>query len=159
MIHIQEHLLKDIARLSYGAIDDTAIADLLVQSIGSSTNGKPFLDATLRKSFKKLARKEVVNTEDLIDTLTLITQGKTLESDFLDNRFFFALKLLKLTGLDSSDEPRKELHEQVIWRRCFLQDDWSLLNHTEKKVDELVLAEMAETALFKTLKAGFEDGK
>ena len=159
IIEIQERLYAYTRPLLRSAIDETAAVDLAMESFGSRVRKKPVLSKALRQNFEKLVGNRVLEPEELVDTLTLMTATDQIvdDEDFAGQRFFLALNLLNLSTYD--DYERKDLHERTVWRRCLIQDDWTSLNQTELKSDEAVARETEGTALFKTLKAGFYDGR
>ena len=157
ILEVQEQLYAYIKPLLSQAIDRTAAVDLAMESFGDFVADKPVLHEILKKHLCALMEKRALDAEELIDTLTLLSgSSQPTEDSFTHLRFYFALKLLKLTGFDGD---RKHLHQQLIWRRCLLQDDWAALNRTEKKDDYAVAAESEGTIFFQTLKQGFREGR
>ena len=158
IISAQERLYAYTRPLLRSAIDETAAVDLAMESFGSRVRKRPVLSKALRQNFEKLVERRVLEPEELVDTLTLIapTDQVVDDEDFAGERFFLALHLLNLSKYE--DYERKGLQERIVWRRCLVQDDWASLNQTEMKDDMAVARETEETALFKTLKAGFSDG-
>ena len=161
IIEVQEKLYRYIRPVLRGAIDEMAEADLAIEQLCRRfLKGKPTLRKVMEQTLRKLVARQVLDAEELIDTLTLIDEDVQHSDDeeFADQRFFLALKILRLTGFDKTDPGRKELHEKIIWRRCIIQDDWKLINRTEMKPDTEVAVEAGATALFRTLRAGYKDG-
>lgn len=160
IIDIQDKLYWYIEPALKGALDESAKADIALNEFGHYTKKKPTLRNLLQNTMKTLTAREALQLDDLIDTLTLISPDirHTKGEQFAERRFFLALKLLKLSGLRSTDLGRSELHEKIIWRRCMVQDNWEGINRTEGMTDAQVIEATSSTALFRTLKAGFEDG-
>ena len=160
IIDIQQRLYQYTRPALRNATDRIAELQLAMEEFGVLVKDRPYFFDLLRNNFEKVINTRALEAEDVIDTLTLMNAGSGLvdEDDFAGKRFFYALQILNITGLASTDPDRKELHERVIWRRCLLQDDWTALNRTDAKDDTLVSSEIEQTALFKTLKAGFVDG-
>lgn len=161
IIDIQNRLYEYIEPALRGALDESAKADIALTEFGQNTKKRQTLRNLMQKSMKTLTAREALHLDDLIDTLTLITihtPHTKSEKQFADRRFFLAFKLLKLAGLRTTDVGRCELHEKVIWRRCMIQDNWEKINRTEGMSDAQVEAVTSSTALFRTFKAGFEDG-
>ena len=159
-VAVQESLYKYIRPTIMTAVDNTAAVQLAMQKCGRKvTNGKSALDEAMEQNISRLVAREALDVEDLIDTLTLMgndRRGSKADAEFLDTRFFSALRLLMLSGIE--DEGR-QLFEQIIWRRCMIQDDWESINRTELKDDTQVEVETGATALFKTLREGYRTGK
>lgn len=158
ILTMQEKLYDYIRPILKGAIDVTAEIDLaLEQCCRRYVKGKPTLRGTLAGNIKMLICREALDAEDLIDTLTLIDEDGLYpdEEGFADNRFLYALKIVKLSSFETGERARKNLHEMIIWRRCMIQDDWEAINRTELKDDTQVEVETGATALFKTLREGY----
>lgn len=162
ILAVQEKLYDYIRPVLKGAIDVTAEIDLaLEQCCRRYVKGKPTLRAALAGNISMLIYREALDPEDLIDTLTLIDADRQYpdEEGFAGNRFFSALKIVKLSSFENGERARKNLHEMIIWRRCMIQDDWEAINRTELKDDTQVEVETGATALFKTLREGYRTGK
>ena len=161
MIDIQDKIYAFVRPTLVRALDEDAKFKIAIEEFGLyATKAMPTLRNIFEQNMAKLVSCEVLDAEDIIDIITLINDGTQHGDDqgFSHQRFFLALKILTLTGLGNLDPGRHELHEKIIWRRCMLNDDWEVLNQTQAKDDKVVARETASTALFQTLKAGFEDG-
>ena len=157
-IEVQDVLHNYTRPLLRTALDHTAGVDLAMDSFGTTLKKKPMLAGSLRHGLEKVVKNQAMTEEELIDTLTLMhcpTQV-TDDEDFAGRRYFLALQVASISVTE--DPVFGRLQQQIIWRRCFLQDDWEAINHTEFKPDEAVTRETEETALFKTLLAGFSEG-
>lgn len=161
ILDIQDKLYQYIKPTLQGAIDITAETDIAMDQFAKdSIKGKPALHQIMEQSMGTLVAREVLDPEELIDTLTLMNGNATKEDEgFADTRFFSALKVLRLSTFDSDDPGGIELYEKFIWRRCMIQDSWEAINRTESKNDMQVEVETGATALFKTLKEGYQTGK
>lgn len=159
---IQERLQSYMHPALRGAIDETAEVELAMKAFAHHyTQKKPKLRQTLERNLKQLVARQALDIEDLLETLTLMDDDPQLLYDegFFQQRFLLALQLVKQTFPNDANPAREELHEKIIWRRCLIQDDWETLNRTEEKDDATVSAQFETTALFQTVKAGFEDGQ
>lgn len=162
ILTVQEKLYDYLRPILNGAIDVTAEIDLALEHCCRGyVKGKPTLRSALSGNIKMLICREALDSEDLIDTLTLIDEDGLCpdEESFADNRFLSALKIVKLSSFENGELARKNLHEMIIWRRCMIQDDWEAINRTELKDDTQVEIETGATALFKTLREGYRNGK
>ena len=161
IIAIQDNLLKYVRPALRGALDATAELEIAMdQFCRHFIEGRPALLDTMEENFKKLLARQVLDTDELVDILTLIDIEPEYPDDegFADKRFYSALLLLKLSGFERTGPRRKERVEKSIWRRCMIQDDWEAINRTELKDDTEVGLEAGATALFRTLKAAFQNG-
>ena len=160
VLNIQEKLCNCVKPTIRNALDGDAEVDLALQRYGSLLQGKSTLRHSLERHFRKMLALEALAPEDLIDTLTLIRgEGASPDNeDFMDSRFFYAFRVLRLASSEMGDSGLKELEERFIWRRCMIQDDWKVINRTEFKDDAHAEVETGATALFKTLREGFRTG-
>lgn len=160
LLAIQEKLCNYVKPTIRNALDAEAEVDLALQKYGSNVHGKSTLRHSLERHFRKMLSLEVLPPDALIDTLTLVGgDGASPDNEgFIDSRFFYAFKVLRLASSETSDSAFKELQERIIWRRCMIQDDWKAINHTELKDDAQAEVETGATALFKTLREGFRTG-
>ena len=162
VLTVQEILFHHIYPVLTNAIDKKAETELAISHFCRSfVRGKPTLRENLVHYVTKLINKRVLDPEDLIETITLMDEGnlKPGHDDFMDERFYLALKLSSLLYLEGGDLNRRDLREKIIWRRCLIQDDWEAINRTELKDDTQVEVETGTTALFKTLREGYKTGK
>ena len=158
VVKIQEALYNYICPTFRGAIDADAKVDLVREThFQTLIQHKPYLLQCIKRNITRLVGGEVLDPEDLIDTLTLVSGVADrngyirIDKSFIERRFFLALQVLKRLDYSKNEPSRHELLEKLIWRRCLIQDDWAAINRTEKKDDSQVEAETAETAFFKTL--------
>ena len=160
VLAIQERLCNYVKSTIRNALDADAEVDLALQKYGSTVQDKSTLRHSLERHFRKMLALEALPPEDLIDTLTLIDGGGASPDveGFMDFRFFYAFKVLRLASSEMSGSGLKELLEKFIWRRCMIQDDWKTINRTELKDDAQAEIETGATALFKTLREGFRTG-
>ena len=160
VLAIQEGLCNCVKPTICNALDADAEVDLALQKYGSKVQDKSALRHNLERNLRKMLALEALPPEDLIDTLTLIGgEGASPDNEgFMDSRFFYALKVLKLASSEMNGSGLPGLQTQFIWRRCMIWDDWKTINRTELKDDAEVEVETGATALFKTLKEGFRTG-
>jgi nuclear pore complex protein Nup133 len=108
--------------------------------------------------------------ETLIDVLTLMDQipgepspitlagTNDLEagsSDFYGKEFYLALKVLEAADLEDN---QVDMLRRLIWKRCFLRDDWPALNTTNEKSDKDMAEGLMQTVAFETVKEGVRRG-
>lgn len=164
IIKTQEDLYEYVGNTFKSAIDADAEADLVRETFFQNlVNSQPYLLHCAERNIKRLVGHQALDVEDLIDMLTLMNgeadqDGHVEDDGFIECRFFLALRILKRLGYEKSEPARHNLLEQIIWRRCMIQDSWAKINRTENKDDEQVEAEISDTAYFKTLRLAFEKG-
>ena len=158
ILEVQQRIYSYIEPTVRAAIDESARSDLAISSFCSDdlATSKPFLHQAVQKSIGGILVGEILEMEDLVDLLTLIdVSGDNSDTDFAQERFQLALKLLK------SGEGRtgtEELYRDIVWRRCMVQDDWTAMNRTENKDDNAILDELRITAVFQTIFTGLFNG-
>jgi nuclear pore complex protein Nup133 len=157
---IQEQLYEFIRPAIALAIDETAEVEIAMKTFGHAVREKPALQEVLTQDIERIVSRIVLGLDDLVDSMTLMNDDPKAytRSAFSDRRFFLAFKLLQMAGMADRDPAGKELQDKMIWRRCMIQDDWEAINRTELKDDNAVAIETEATALFRTLKAGFQEG-
>lgn len=159
-IQIQDSLYDYTRPQLSSSLDRDAEVGLAMGIFGTNIRDTQIQHIIFEDSISKLIARRWIGEENLIDTLTLISCPPDLLDDmaFASHRFFFALQTLR-DSPQYENSPLTSLLQKIIWRRCIIQDDWSLINITEFKSDQQVATQVQETALFKTLMAGFHDGK
>ncbi|KAL8702196.1 MAG: hypothetical protein Q9224_000111 [Gallowayella concinna] len=140
--------------------DTTARVDVVMEQHGRRyVKGKPALRKAMKLHVARLVEEKVLDTDDLIDTISLMDED-SLDPGcaFTIRRFLTALQLVLFEAMDTGEIARKDLQERIVWRRCIIQDDWPKINRTEAKDEAQVKKETRATALFKTLTEGFKSG-
>lgn len=94
-------------------------------------------------ALKQLLKHEALHPLTLIDLLTLITLPPETKETIAD-QFFLALQVAS-NGLDGDERHQAE---RLIWRRCFLREDWTAINNTSMKDDEETMDVLGQTDLF-----------
>ncbi|KAI4107711.1 MAG: hypothetical protein L6R37_001396 [Teloschistes peruensis] len=157
----QDQLVEILGSTLRGALNDTsAKVDILMQQHGSRfVKSKPTLRLGMREHFAQLVEDRVLDAEDLIDTISLLDEDSLHPGkDFTGRRFLVSLQLVQLCSFETREVARKNLLEDIVWRRCIIQNDWAGINRTELKDDATVEAKTGMTTLFKTLREGFKTG-
>ncbi|KAJ1597370.1 hypothetical protein NDA14_005910 [Ustilago hordei] len=94
---------------------------------------------------KVLVQAKYLNSEDLVDLLTLKDTPPTQLEDFAT-----AIKVL----IRAQDVPAQRLNSSLraVWRRAVIRDDWIALSETGGVSDEMVMADLKATALYAVLR-------
>ena len=164
VVNIQEAIYNQV--LPHISKNDIYVAELYHDL---TKLGLPTLITVLQRALQRLANKNSLSVEELIDILTLID----IDTKDSELNFFRALQLLSLPTTKLS-EGRILLNKQLIWRRLYLKDEyvykiyifliltfcsWKKLVSTSKKSDASVKSATEKTILYKTLHASFENCK
>lgn len=169
LLSIQERLYNHIHPTSQGSLDEVAAVELLMEKFGKdAVQNRSSLQKLLEHGLSQLIHHRAMEPELLIDTLTLIDQNHS-DADPEDRRnvdicgreFVMALQVLNLAdfgghGKDKAEKADKERETllKLIWKRCYVRDDWEANNNTGSKNDAVVREMLEQTALFWTLKVG-----
>ena len=160
LIDVQERLYQHVTPSIREAIDETAEMDLVKKDFGSQvTKGKRALSNILDEGLTLLVKRQPMTAEMLIQLLTLIDHHYDLDqtSGLTGHEFYLALRLTVIVRAE--DEAKATLLERIIWRRCMIRDDWVVINDTRLKDDQAVEQSTGDTALFITVRAGFQTGE
>ncbi|KAI1207369.1 Non-repetitive/WGA-negative nucleoporin C-terminal-domain-containing protein [Annulohypoxylon truncatum] len=114
------------------------------------------LSQIFEDSLRRLLDHEALDPLTLIDILTLITLPPETREHMPDQ--FFQAILVAHNGLIGADRVQAE---RLIWRRCFLREDWMQINNTSLKNDNDIVEVLGQTDLFQfycTLYANQQNG-
>lgn len=161
VIEIQEKIQDHIRPSLYDAVDQPAELQLAMEIYGKrATEQTPTMAKLLEHGLKNAIEHRVLSPERLIDVLTLMNrrQCSVREYDISGQETFLALLTLKHSGLEK-DRGRFDFWLKIIWKRCFVNDDWAMVNRTDRKMDADALADLEATGLFKAIYEGHMHGK
>ena len=154
IIRIQDGLYSQMLPTIQEAVDEAAEQELAVKEHGVLIPKKlKALAQIFDDGMGRLIRHEALDPLTLIDLLTLIALDPN-HIDIMGDQFFLALKVARY-GIKSTAE-RTDV-ERLIWRRCFIRDDWKAVNETNEKADEDQLSIVGQTAAYHTLFAVIEE--
>ncbi len=158
LLQVQDRVYKHVKHAAYNALDSTAEIQLVMQQYGKSfVEERPALHELLKQGFANLFSHQVLDSRHLIDILTLMDQwpNPLSEDNICGEEFLFALDALQSAeDIEDKDEVMK-----LIWKRCFIRDDWQINNNTVNKPDEVVQRQIQGSALYKTLRGSYEIGE
>ncbi|KAK0667246.1 putative nucleoporin [Cercophora samala] len=152
LIKIQDSLYKTILPIIKEGVDESAELELLLkeQAVLIPKRQKA-LHQIFEDGMSRLLKHEALHPVTLIDLLTLADLGEQYEH-VIPDPFCLALKVAKY-GL-KGDERAKAV--RLIWRRCFVRDDWKAINQTKDKGDEAQLELLGNSATYHALFAVYE---
>ena len=160
MVSIQENLYDYMRHSLNTALDTDAEAVLAMENYKDLKEHQQFIHDLIKPKIARLVARQVLSPEDLIEALVYLDAAGYDDWDpYIESRFFFALQVLQHSDWQKSDPAKHELFEGLIWRRCFIQDDWEISNRTEGKDEEQIIAVIENTMLFATAKELFANGK
>ncbi|KAL2263795.1 hypothetical protein VTK26DRAFT_5087 [Humicola hyalothermophila] len=147
LIKIQDALYSQILPTIQEGVDETAELELaLKEHAALIPKRQKAIHTVFEDSVSRLLRHEALQPHTLIDLLTLAALDSK-HYDTIGDQFYLALKVARygLKGKERADA------ERLIWRRCFIRDDWKRVNETNDKGDLDQLAAVGETAAYHTL--------
>ncbi|KAI0973882.1 Non-repetitive/WGA-negative nucleoporin C-terminal-domain-containing protein [Xylaria arbuscula] len=145
IINIQtEFFDTQIHPIIKAALDETAELGLVQAAFALQIPKKHKVISDLfDDAVKRLLRHEALDPLTLIDLLTLVTLPSETKENIAD-QFFLAIQVAS-NGLGGDERYQAE---RLIWRRCFLREDWTVINNTSMKDDEETLDVLGQTDLF-----------
>ncbi|KAJ0301186.1 hypothetical protein COL516b_007960 [Colletotrichum fioriniae] len=144
LIKIQDQLYAQIFPSVQMAVDESAELQLAMENHCLHIPKKQkALIQVFESSMKRLLKHEALDAMSLIDLLTLVHLPGETAAD-IDDPFYLALEAASL-GLKGEES---KMAKRLIWRRCFIRDDWTKLNDTQLKDDSFVGEKLTRTTLF-----------
>jgi nuclear pore complex protein Nup133 len=147
VIKIQDGLYRQILPSITLAIDESAEVELALKAHGGLIPRKQKVYADIfQDAMVRLLKHEALDPFSLIDLLTL-SQLKPEHVDDIGDQFYLALRVaaLALKGDDRRNAQR------LVWRRCYLRDDWKQVNETNNKADIDQLDAVGATAVYSAM--------
>ena len=147
IIKIQDAFYSQVLPSISLGIDVMAEIELAVKAHGGlvPANHKVLVDI-FHDAMARLIKHEALSPLTLIDLLTMAY----LEPDHIDligDQFFLALRVAQF-GLKG---PERSKAERLIWRRCYIRDNWKQVNETNEKADLDQLETVGQTAAYRTM--------
>jgi nuclear pore complex protein Nup133 len=163
LIKIQDRVYDHVFPSIRDALDEKAEIQLALEAHGNKDlkQQRSFF-AFLEESLGHLVRHESMDALTLIDLLTLMDGGaipeeeSQEEADFRSDQFYLALQA-SCYGISNKDEQTST--QRLVWRRCFLKDDWAVVNNTELKDDQAVNDQLRTTTMYWTFRACLKNRK
>ncbi|KAF2155643.1 hypothetical protein K461DRAFT_274660 [Myriangium duriaei CBS 260.36] len=120
----------------------------------------PALHQLLEITFDDLLRHTALSAEQLVDVLTLMdfAPSHDPEVDLAGQEFYLALKVLDAARVDM-DDARFQTVLRTIWKRCYLLDEWDLIQKTSGKSESQIAERLRQTRTAETISYGLADGK
>ena len=158
VVNTQEAIKQHLQYILYAAVDIQAEVQLACDTYAAYLQLKtPALYGLLEASFMHMLRNEALSVEELIDILTLMDtkESEDAEVNIVGRQFLMALQVLE-AGKNRIEESRFETNLRMIWKRCYLQDDWEFINNTRKRTDKLISRHIRDTFACQTMMRGLE---
>ncbi|KAI0505977.1 Non-repetitive/WGA-negative nucleoporin C-terminal-domain-containing protein [Xylaria bambusicola] len=145
IINIQDEFYEtQIRPVIKVALDEASEPRLVQDAFGLQCPKKYKILAQLfDDAMKRLLKHEALDPLTLIDLLTMVTLPPETKENIAD-QFFLAIQVAS-NGLRGDERYQAE---RLIWRRCFLREDWTSINNTSMKDDEETMDVLGQTDLF-----------
>ncbi|KXL48955.1 hypothetical protein M433DRAFT_149048 [Acidomyces richmondensis BFW] len=167
IVEVQEKLFLCLRREVFSALDHQAEVELAMAKFGTRI---PRQYSAFRQLLEiiidRVLNHQALSVEELIDVLTLMdSRVYNVESDEPDGNlegmeFVLALKALDAAAATMPPE-RFDTLLKLIWKRCYVYDDWVAItsNQSKKgKTESDMKAELLATAPWRTFYALHDDG-
>ena len=155
---IQDKLYKHIEPES-GLLDRLVELDFCMQKFGTRIKGFSSLRQLLEAGFSMVLENTALTVEELIDVLTLMDtlNNEEIEDNLQGSEFCLSLVALNACG-PTLPPARFEMLQQLIWKRCYIYDDWAELKFTSKQSDEERRSILRQTAMWHTFYQTLDEG-
>jgi len=154
LINVQNQLYKHLEQEIQSALDRPAELEITMQRVGLRNQDLHNLKQLLEAGLDRVLYQVVIPVEELIDVLTLmecVIVDDPEEHNLEGSEFFLALLALN-TAAPHMPQERVETLMQLIWKRCYLYDDWISINSSSGKQSESQTSELlSDTIVFRTL--------
>lgn len=151
LVGIQDELYQNLDPETRGCIDQQAALEVIMQRLGLRNQDLHSLKQLLETGLDRILSAVALSAEELIDVLTLIEVVMIPgELDMEGQEFFLALKALNAAAPGMPPE-RVEMLLQLIWKRCYVYDDWVEINSTLKQSSEDAVFKLRNTMPWRTI--------
>ncbi|KAI7600949.1 hypothetical protein KC343_g15446 [Hortaea werneckii] len=154
IVDVQERLTAHVRSEVLSALDRQAELELVIKRFGTRTQGFDSLNRLLETLLERLLSNHVLSVDELIDVLTLMDsvvaphEAERSDRSLEGQEFVLALQALEAAA-PSMDPARFHTLLQLIWKRCYVSDDWAEITAVQSKKGKTDAE--AKTALRQTL--------
>ncbi|KJR81017.1 nuclear pore complex protein Nup133 [Sporothrix schenckii 1099-18] len=149
MIKIQDLLYSWVLPSIATAVDEAAELQLAMENHATRLPKRPkTLLNVFEDGLSRLLKHEALDAFTLIDLLTLIDMRR--EETLIEEDVFYLALLVADAGLGGEDRRQAQ---RLIWRRCFIRDDWAQINNTQLQDDESTASILSQTSVYTTVYA------
>ncbi|KAL1296840.1 hypothetical protein AAFC00_004463 [Neodothiora populina] len=159
IVSIQEEVKDSFEPILFAAVDTEAEVQLVSDAYALTLKRRlPSFHQSMEIAFEDMLKNIVLSAERLIDVLTLMDPHppETAESELSDSQFYLALQVLSSSKKELPAD-QFDMLQKLIWKRCWLSDDWELINNTKRKSDKFVTERVRESMVCKTYALGLKN--
>jgi nuclear pore complex protein Nup133 len=152
-VEIQENVYNHVLPFVRAGTDEDSEVQLAMAQFGKKLpKSRKASRSLIESGLRQLLRREAMTPIVLIDLLTLMDThiDEAEPGNMLGFEFSYALRVLERSMLKGYDE---HMVLRMIWRRCFIRDNWVKLNETKDLSDEALQQILGATTVGKTLQA------
>ncbi|KAF2479961.1 Non-repetitive/WGA-negative nucleoporin C-terminal-domain-containing protein [Neohortaea acidophila] len=156
ILDIQDQLYAHLLPEIQACIDRQAELEIAMQKFGFKNQDLHALRQLLENYLDRILDRTVLSADELIDALTLLdnyfTDDEFEDHNLQGSEFFLALKALRAIA-PYIPQGRLEMLLQLIWKRCYVYDNWFEIHAGEKAGDaeREVSDEVRDTAAWRTI--------
>ncbi|WPH01898.1 Hypothetical protein R9X50_00475200 [Acrodontium crateriforme] len=158
LVEIQEQLYAQIRPRIRGGIDRQAQTEIAITSFCSIRQAQAHaLHQLLVAALDRVLDHQALSVEELVDVLSLMDKIPLTDDPDMENlegaEFILALRALSAAETSLS-QPRFETLLQLIWKRCYLSDDWITINKQQRakgSTEESILEALRSTSAWRTI--------
>ncbi|KAK5171397.1 uncharacterized protein LTR77_004541 [Saxophila tyrrhenica] len=153
LVMVQNELYEHLRPEIQIAVDEQGALEITIQRVGLRNQDLHSLKSLLQSGLDRVLKQSVLPVEELIDVLTLmesIFQEDPEEHNLEGAEFFLALRALNAAAPNMSQE-RVEMLMQLIWKRCYIYDDWVDINSTLKQSGDETEEKLKNTTPWRTI--------
>lgn len=161
IVDIQQSIKTSFESILFAAVDVEAEVQLVSDAYAITMKRRlPAFYNLIEIALEDMLQHKVLGTERLIDVLTLLDPEppEVPETDVTGTQFYLALQVLKAAKKDL-DAEKFDVLLRLIWKRCWLSDDWETINDSKRKSDKFIGRELRETIICKTVALGLKNCK
>lgn len=151
----QDKLYYYIRPFTDGAIDHKAEQELALDYFGGYlAQDRPSLHEILGDALSTLVNRSIIDTDGLLDILTLIGYVEVpeeVDSDLCGREFYQALRVLDHSRYAQRDPSYVSALRKLIWRRCMIKDDWEARGKAAEGANGDSDSATRDTSLYQTL--------
>jgi nuclear pore complex protein Nup133 len=159
IVRIQELLFLHFLPHTRSCLDDQARLEVTMQKYGYKNQDLHALKKVLEAGVERVLLHIALSVDELIDVLTLMDShitGKEVEDNLQGREFYLALKALNAAA-PAMPEARRDLLLQLIWKRCYVYDNWVEINSSLKDSSLQMLPTLKRTTAWRTIFYAMED--
>ncbi|KAK5127392.1 hypothetical protein LTR85_006731 [Meristemomyces frigidus] len=138
IVGVQEKLYRHLRSEVMSAIDREAEMEIAMQKFGNKSKNYAALQQLLETEIERVLDNQALSVEELVDVLTLMdsnvysSEAERPSRNIEGSEFVLALQALDAVA-PTMEQRRFETLLQLVWKRCYVHDDWVKLTTTQAK--------------------------